>query len=412
MGAVPDRSTRSLDIRARSRCANSFQEDSMNNIRILHLSDIHFSEKDFWQGLNELAPQAPHRYGHDPRLLIALDRKVKEIPWDLLIISGDLTRVGHIDSFAYAKNWLYEKMQIPGGGEIGLALNESEGKCLVVPGNHDCFNDKWVQHSSTNYEKFFPAISGRSIERRQVRGTNINIHLYNSTYNKGGFAEGLVPATAFQDWQTDDATLDIAVVHHHLAQAPSQERHHSLELKNVDQFVAFLMSKDINGVLFGHTHESFFEKISADILRKQLAFQRKWPRWLRQLFPRYFSRPSIDSLSFSRVRTKGGGFPSFDKYFEYLYIKNILKKDINGPGDFEEPRHFYDHIKSYRSDYNEQLTALRKKKVAFSMAPSPTAVGEDINGFHVLNFTWDGDKYIYGCDRYLWDGAEFALEGK
>lgn len=384
----------------------------MTAIRILHLSDIHFSESNFWQGLHELDMQVPHRYGHDPRLLIALDRKIKEIAWDLVVISGDLTRVGHLDSFSYVKNWLYEKMQIPGGGEIGLNLDEADKKCFVIPGNHDCFNDRLRQHSLTNYKKFFPDIPGRSVERIQVRGTNVNIHLYDSTYDKGGFAEGYIPPSAFQDWQTDDATLDIVVVHHHLAQAPSHKRHHSLELINVDQFVAFLLSKNINGVLFGHTHESFFEKISADILRNQIMFRRKWPRWLRQMFPRYFNKPIIDSLSFSRVPTKNGRFPSFNKYFEYLYIKNILKKDINGPESFEEPRHFYDHIGSYRSGYDDRLLNLRKKKMAFSMAPSPTCVEGDGNGFHVLEFNWDGNKFLYDCERYFWDGTDFVLEPK
>lgn len=378
-------------------------------VRILHLSDIHFSENNFWHGLQEQKTQLPHRYGHDPRLLIALDHKLKQLPWDLLVISGDLSRIGHLDSFSYVKNWLYHKMQIPGGGEIGLNLNEEDKKCFVVPGNHDCFNEHLQQHSLTNYKRFFPDISDRKIETVQVNGVNINVHLYDSTHKDGGFAEGHIQPTALQDWNTDNKTLDLVVVHHHLAQSPSHKRQKSLELKNVDQFLAFLLSKDVNGVLFGHTHESFFEKISADILRNQLAFQRKWSRWLRKRLPRYFSRSPIDSLSFARSATKSGRFPSFDKYFEYLYIKNILGKQINGPELFEEPKHFYDHIKSYRSDYSDRLRSLRKKKVAFSMAPTPVSIDSDLNGFHLLKFQWDGDKFLYECNRFLWDGADFAL---
>lgn len=382
----------------------------MTNIRVLHLSDIHFSESNFWQGLNELDIQPPLQYGHNPQLLIALDEKLKKINWDIVIVSGDLSRIGHLDSFSYAKNWLYGKIKIPGGGEIGLNLNECDKKCFVIPGNHDCFNAHHLgQHSLTNYKSFFPEIIGRSIENIQVNGINVNIHLYDSTYEKGGFAKGYLPPAVFQDWQTDDATLDIAVVHHHLAQAPEQKRQHALELINADQFVAFLLSKHVNAVLFGHTHESFFENVSAEILKSQIMFRRKWPRWLRQSFPRYFNKSEVDGLSFSRVSTKSGRFPSFDKYFEYLYIKNILKKDIIGPELFEEPRHFYDHINSYRSDYDECLRNLRRKKVAFSMAPSPTYVAADINGFHVLDFTWDGSKFLHNCERYFWDGSEFNL---
>ena len=391
----------------------------MTNIRILHLSDLHFSEgieSEFWVGLTEQDTRLIHQYGHNPHYLIALDEKLKKINWDIVIVSGDLSRIGHLNSFSNVKKWLYDTIPITGGGEIGLNLNQSNKKCFVIPGNHDSFNGHslWGQYSLANYNQFFPEIIGRSIEKLQVNGFNVNIHLYDSTYKKRrsftNLAEGYLPATVFKDWKTDDETLDIVVVHHHLAQAPEQKRQRKSELINAHEFLTFLLPKHVNAVLFGHTHESFFESVSAEILKSQIMFRRKSHRLFRQSLPQYFSEPEVDSLSFSRVRTKSGRFPSFDKYFEYLYIKNILKKDINGPELFNEPRDFYEHINFYRSNYDECLRCLRRKKVAFSMAPSPTYVAADINGFHILNFTWDGSKFMHDCERYFWDGAEFNLE--
>jgi 3',5'-cyclic AMP phosphodiesterase CpdA len=382
----------------------------MDTIRVVHLSDIHFSEKDFWGVSQVVKPPVPHRSGHNPKLLLALDEILKKVKWDLMVISGDLSRVGMPDSFLHVKNWLFGQIHVPGGGEIGLKLNEAEKRCFVVPGNHDSFNGEWMQHSLSNYESYFPHMSGRSVERTRVRDTDVNVLLYDSTDpNKGGFARGYLAPTVFRGWKTDERTLDLAVIHHHLAQDPCQRRQRTLELKNAHLFLAFLLSKHVNGVLFGHTHDSFFEKISADILRDQIMYRRKVPRLLRQILPKFFNRPDADSLSFDRIATKSGRYPSFDKYFEYLYIKNILGKSINGPDIFEEPRHFYDHIKSYRSDYKEKLHELKKRKVAFSMAPSPTYAGLEENGFHILNFSWDGEKFLYGCERYFWDGAEFTL---
>lgn len=118
----------------------------MSKVKVLHLSDIHFSEKDFWKGLLEVE-HIPHRHGHDPATLLALDRKLKEIDFDILIISGDLSRAGHLDSFAYAKNWIYKTIKTSGNGEIGLNLEKSGKKCYVIPGNHDCFNEKFRQLS-------------------------------------------------------------------------------------------------------------------------------------------------------------------------------------------------------------------------------------------------------------------------
>jgi 3',5'-cyclic AMP phosphodiesterase CpdA len=378
------------------------------SVRVVHLTDIHFSEDDFWGGAYAKA-RLPHRHGHSPTALIALDEALHEIKYDLLILSGDLSRVGHEDSFGYVKTWLYGQLQKPGGGAIGLRLDPAEKRCFVVPGNHDCFNENLRQHSLTNYHKFFPDIKGNTIERTQANGINVNVHLYDSTYDRGGFAKGFIPPSNMQGWESDEKTLDLVVVHHHLAQLPEHKRDKALEMINVGDFMSFLLSRHINGVFFGHTHESFFEKISAELLRTHMKDQRRWERWLRKSFPRFFSGNQRSTLNYPKIATRNGRYSSLDKFFEYLYIKYVMNRTIKGPDSFDEPKQFHDYVRGFRSEYNAKFIEACKRKVAFSMAPSPTYHEADNKGFHVVDFKWDGSRFRYSCEHYEFDGGRFVL---
>ena len=71
-------------------------------VRLLHLSDIHFGSED--------APA-----------LAAATAFVRAAPFDLLVLTGDLTQFGRHDEFAAVKTWLAD---LP-------------GPRLMTPGNHD-----------------------------------------------------------------------------------------------------------------------------------------------------------------------------------------------------------------------------------------------------------------------------------
>jgi hypothetical protein len=38
------------------------------------------------------------------------------------------------------------------------------------------------------------------------------------------------------------------------------------------------------------------------------------------------------------------------------------------------------------------------------MAPSPTSPAEDETGFHIVEFNWDGEPFMYACQAYIWNG--------
>ena len=72
------------------------------SLRLLHMSDIHFGSED--------APA-----------LAAATAFAKATPFDLLVLTGDLTQFGHYDEFAAVAKWLAD---LP-------------GPRLASPGNHD-----------------------------------------------------------------------------------------------------------------------------------------------------------------------------------------------------------------------------------------------------------------------------------
>src|SRR5258706_6489021 len=71
-------------------------------IRLLHMTDIHFG-------------------GEDAPAVAAATAFAHAAPFDLLVLTGDLTQLGHHDEFAAVKRWLAE---LP-------------GPQLATPGNHD-----------------------------------------------------------------------------------------------------------------------------------------------------------------------------------------------------------------------------------------------------------------------------------
>ena len=82
----------------------------MKPVRIIHISDLHISEHLF-KGA-DAQYKFPHRYGHSLPAFIALDTFLKNTEWDLLLITGDVSRIGNSSSFEYVRNWLENDFQL------------------------------------------------------------------------------------------------------------------------------------------------------------------------------------------------------------------------------------------------------------------------------------------------------------
>lgn len=131
------------------RTANDTSHDQ---VKILHLSDLHFSEHAY-----AAAKDSCHSVEH----LIDLRRRISQLQFDRAVISGDLSDRGNLDALLRARDFLFGQYSIGNGKKVGLELDEEIS--LIVPGNHDAFNTKangdtltrW-QNSIENYNNAFP----------------------------------------------------------------------------------------------------------------------------------------------------------------------------------------------------------------------------------------------------------------
>jgi 3',5'-cyclic AMP phosphodiesterase CpdA len=111
-------------------------------IRLAHLSDIHFG-------------------GENPAAVAGATERLNADGYDLVVVTGDLTRFGEWKEFAAAARWL---------GEIVPPT-------LVTPGNHDAPYLAWAERVVTPFRRYAAAIGPATAQSHlgagfAVRGVN------------------------------------------------------------------------------------------------------------------------------------------------------------------------------------------------------------------------------------------------
>jgi predicted phosphodiesterase len=357
------------------------------SIRVVHVSDLHFSE----QLLTPPNLKAPHRYGHDVAALFELDSKLKDLKWDILLVSGDVTRVGSPDSFLLVRNWLREHITT-GQKKFGLDLQTSGQYFAVVPGNHDRFNGHFQQRGLDGYLHEFPWPDGRKIQFA-IGGVKVNIYLFDSTSDDGSFGHGEVKPQNLLSMKLNADELNMALIHHHFIQPPSHPRDASTELYNSEEVASFMLTMGFQAIFFGHTHRSYIDLIPGKLVTRSLSKQRGggriWKRIIPKMLLNRFGANRNTPVSYKREFTKEGKPPTLESYFLYRYLKDIEKLDgIKGPGAFDTPKQFYNYLdqQSSRNTLRHKIEALRKQKVLISMAPSACQEEAKRKGFHYFEF--------------------------
>lgn len=381
----------------------------MNGIKVIHISDLHISEH-----LNRSVDKQyclPHRYGHDINVFYALDSFLKSTEWDLLVITGDVTRVGNQQSFEYFRNWLEGEIRI-GAHCLGLNLaNNFSKEYVVIPGNHDRFNGRTVQGSLDNYHREFPVIQSGSSKSFYFRNERVNIHCYDSTENNGTFAYGrvdecdLVPKPVNPD-------LNIAILHHHFIQPPKHKRDSRTELLNSSDVSAYFINSGFDGVFFGHTHQSFIDSLSVEMLAGVLPDKRRISRLFRRLIPKFFLRKVEDDclVSYKRESAQNGQLPTLKSYFEYLYFSKN-NENIKSPTYFKTISGFYKQMNELNKEvsFQAELDNLYEKEILISLAPSACQFEARWKGFHEILFTKNqSGKYTAKWNRYEYAKNSFV----
>lgn len=130
--------------------------DNGNEFRLIHISDLHFSE-----GTDLSNPAHTHSVAH----LAGLEKAIASIGEnDFVVISGDVSNHGDKQSLINASGYLFDTIPIGEGKLTGLKLRPEQ--CGVVPGNHDAWNAK---------------VSGPLLDRRQRSLENYNFAFNNHT---------------------------------------------------------------------------------------------------------------------------------------------------------------------------------------------------------------------------------------
>ncbi len=384
-------------------------------VRMVHISDLHISEH-LLRGPNK-DPRIPHRYGHNVNAFLALDQFLKDSEWDLLLITGDISRVGNIESFEWIRNWLENEILF---GETHLGLNLSKSatrKYLVIPGNHDRFNGNLKQGSLDRYHQEFPVVRSGSVKTIQVKSDTVNVHFFDSTTEDGGFALGYIDQRSLVPKSLRDDQIDIALLHHHFLQPPKHPREISTELTNSAEVATYMLNAGFDAIFFGHTHKGYIGRPSIKILSGLLNDRRKcprfWTRWTPKLLLQLLRKGDEECLvSYKRETAQNGQLPTLASYFDYLYL---CQKGFNllGPSLFDNIRGFYAQMKvaAAEKSMSAELAKVKKKRILISLAPSACQAEAEWNGLHVVEISKSPlSGFAFEWDRYEYDGAEFRVK--
>lgn len=195
-------------------------------IRFAHLSDIHFG------GENTAAVAAAAEY-------------VNAGGFDLVVVSGDLTRYGEKAEFAAAAAWL-----------SGL-----KGPQLVTPGNHDAPYIAWLERIFTPFSRFERSIGPAAAQTYigngfAVRGLNTARGPQpRLNWSKGQISRRQVEAAATWFDEVSDECFRIVVCHHPLVEmigGPMTAR-----VWNGEAAAHAFADARVDLVLSGHIHAPF-----------------------------------------------------------------------------------------------------------------------------------------------------------
>ena len=158
-------------------------------IRIAHLSDIHFG-------------------GENVEAVAGAAQVLRSQPFDLTIISGDLTQFGEVGEFEAAAAW----------------IKTLPGPVLVTPGNHDSPYIAWVERFFSpfgRFERLIGAVDGQTHVGRGfvVRGVNTARGVQpRANWSKGQISDQQTKAAAAWLCGAPDPQLKILVCHHPLTE--------------------------------------------------------------------------------------------------------------------------------------------------------------------------------------------------
>ena len=201
------------------------ESDLRPQLRILHISDLHFG------------PPLVHEVAEE-----ALESAI-EISPGAIVVSGDLTQRARRDQFIAARKFLDRLPSVP---------------MLVIPGNHDVPLYR-VRERLTNPHRLYKELINEELNP-VLRLDNAMIVGLDSTAPRSAISNGRIHAWQLEHCEkvfsgVDDDVAKIVVAHHHFAPAPDY-LHDSTMPKSKRAMMRFV-ELDVDMILGGHLHRTF-----------------------------------------------------------------------------------------------------------------------------------------------------------
>jgi 3',5'-cyclic AMP phosphodiesterase CpdA len=193
--------------------------------RILHMSDIHFGAE------NTMAVAAAADYAHAH-------------PFDLLVVSGDITQDGKPLEFEAAARW-YDILP---------------GPKIITPGNHDMpqIHPERIWHPFGRYERRFgpPGSAWFDGAGMAVRAFNTARGMqFRPNWSKGALSLGQASAVAHDLTATPGHLLKVAVCHHPLVEVPDGPM--TARVIGGQHGARLMAEAGVDLILSGHVHTPF-----------------------------------------------------------------------------------------------------------------------------------------------------------
>ena len=245
--------------------------------KIIHLSDTHFGNYIFKPTFITKC--------HDINVLTALSDFISTQEIDVIFLTGDVVTGGDDNAFQHARNFIFGKISTP-KANIGLGLNPTDERILIVPGNHDYYPATFIPFASSieGYNKYFPEFKTPYAKFFPKNGLKITIFGLDSVRNAWGSIANGKFAEKDLNWLTETCTqlennqypkpvfsskdykesLKIVLVHHHLYLPKDRKYKYFKEVKNRKKALKIFLKCNINMIFFGHEHTHFVKYPSYD----------------------------------------------------------------------------------------------------------------------------------------------------
>jgi len=329
-------------------------------LTIFHLSDLHL-------GI-ELIPTKKQQFSrfssHDERVWMALrdhllDRIKKTEGKYIVVITGDLSQFGKIDSYNLAHSLIFKNDQSDFCTEFGLQLEKEN--VLIVPGNHDSYDNSFFKKNNlrTFNNLFYPNKPDKKvypiIKKVQTESNNYVFIGLDSTFKKNAaslskkLGKGVVTNMQLNRAsgnleEIDKNTIRIVCLHHNPI-IVDNKRNRTLMLHRSHDLLTWITQEKINYILCGHLHDDFYDFLPLEKMIKFLPIRKNISRIKKRIFK------ETQLNDYTPIKIKGKSARYIDS-IAYHYIKQTCSLLEIEKGEFKNINQFNEYIRK-RPEYTE-----------------------------------------------------------